>query len=574
MQLKKRKRYSYILITVACICMSTSIVFSEENAANGGTIQGKITDQNPQQSTIEGVKVNIIASDNKKYTVTTDTNGEYKIENLPAGLYTVFTDKQGYLPAFRKSVVVVDAEKTFVDLKMSNWIDNAKQTATHRTVLLLHNIIEIMSKRHNLDKTVVDALHRSIRESIDTAMKHDTKLSKFLINSYESNLDILERLWSQPEIKEIFTKHLSDAQLQDYNDFINTSRLEKQSIINLLIILLDQEVFLTADQRKSIAQLLHGKTDQLQLTLKYIMTLDSQEAIERISQRLVIPLNDVLTKTQMKLWHTMVDMNPNNKKKQHLQVFFDRTEANLKRTVNAGRMTEKEAAAQLDTLKKQLGLEPKSEKLTPQEYLKQFLETKLAAHIEMLAIQNKHASERLTLATQGVVQQYLETKDRMAMYRKEEAKISEALWTQEITPEQADKQLGELTEKLWGENIEYEETGEPYAVDIINHPLYQKAIKDVLSDDAYTQYIALQKERNSFHQQVYRDAAITYIDTQLILNDIQRKQVRTIASNLTVQTTGKDAPMDMFYQLYQRIDNDMLSPWQHKQFELIFGPGQ
>ena len=57
----------------------------------------------------------------------------------------------------------------------------------------------------------------------------------------------------------------------------------------------------------------------------------------------------------------------------------------------------------------------------------------------------------------------------MAMYREAEAKIMGALAARELTPEQADKKLGDLTEKLWGENIEYEETGEPYAVDITNH---------------------------------------------------------------------------------------------------------
>ncbi|MYF99584.1 carboxypeptidase regulatory-like domain-containing protein, partial [Candidatus Poribacteria bacterium] len=140
MQLNNFTRFSFLLIAIVYFSMFAYITFTEENAANGGTIQGRITDQTPEQNTIEGVKINIIASDNKTYTVKTDTNGEYKADNLPAGLYTVYSDKHGYISAVRKSVVVVDAEETFVDLKMFNWIDNAKQTAIQRTVFLLHHI--------------------------------------------------------------------------------------------------------------------------------------------------------------------------------------------------------------------------------------------------------------------------------------------------------------------------------------------------------------------------------------------------------------------------------------------------
>ena len=564
--------YSSMLIIVVCVGMSACLALAEENAVKGGTIRGKITDQTPKQNPIEGVKINIIASNKKGFTVKTDANGDYKCTNLPAGLYTVYSDKHGYITAFRKLVVVVDAEETFVDLKMFNWINPAKQTAKNRIVPLLHYVTENMAKRHNLDKTVVTALHQSISELIETAINHDSKLSDFLIKLNGSNLDVLEDLLLYPDIKEVFSKYLSDTQLQDYNDFINARlQREKQAVVNQLTVLLDQEVFLTVDQRKNIAQLLLGKTDKLKLTSINILRLDSQKAVDIVSQRLNITLNEVLTKTQIKIWDTLVDMYANDKKNQSLEMILARTKANIKKAVNDGRMTEKEAAAELDELKKQLGIRPKDEKSDPQEHMKQLLEAKLAAYIEMLGINSKHASQRLTSAGTGVVQQYLETKDRMAMYREAEAKIMKALAARELTPEQAHKQLGDLIEKIWGENITYEETGKPYATDIINHPLYQKAIKDVLSEDVQAQYTKLQAAKDSFHQQVFRETAVTVIDMQLLLNDSQRKQLGTIAANLTVQPSEEDAPMDMFYQLYQRIDQDMLSPWQHQQFELIFG---
>ena len=62
-----------------------------------------------------------------------------------------------------------------------------------------------MAKRHNLEKTVIDKLHQSTRELIETAKKQDSKLSNVLISQDRNNLDTLVRLIAFPEINEIFT---------------------------------------------------------------------------------------------------------------------------------------------------------------------------------------------------------------------------------------------------------------------------------------------------------------------------------------------------------------------------------
>ncbi len=567
-------RFSFVLTVIAFISMSACIAFTDDKAAEGGTIRGKITDTTPEQNPIEGVEVKIFTTDSKKkFTVKTDANGNYKCANLPAGIYNVYSKKEGYGDRFRISAVVVNGKNEIVDLKMFNFMNHARQRVKHRIMPLFHYVTENMVKHHDLDETVADALLQSIRKTFETAIKRHRTLSTYLVDVNDRNLDVLEGLLLHFDIKVIFTEHLTETQLQDYTDFINTRRhREKQAIAYQLTALFDQELCLTAEQRKYVVQLLHDKTDGLKLTSSNMLTLDSLKAADLVRHRSEISLNGILTKTQRKIWQALVNVDDDEKESR--KIFFARTEANIKKAVDDGRMTEEEAAAKLDELQKKLGIGPKDEKLESQERMKQFLEAKLTAHTEMLGKLNERASQRLTLAVKGVVQQYLETKERMAMYREAEAKIMGALAARELTPEQADKKLGDLTEKLWGENIEYEETGEPYAVDITNHPLYQEAIKDILSEDAYAQYTSRQAERDNFRQQASRDLAVALMDIRLLLNDAQRKQLETTAAQLTLPPLEGDAPMNMFYQLFQQVNHDMLSPWQRNELEIQHGAAE
>ena len=50
------------------------------------------------------------------------------------------------------------------------------------------------------------------------------------------------------------------------------------------------------------------------------------------------------------------------------------------------------------------------------------------------------------------------------------------------------------------------------------------------------------------------------MDIRLLLNDAQRKQLETTAAQLTLPPLEGDAPMNMFYQLFQQVNHDMLSP--------------
>ena len=74
------------------------------------------------------------------------------------------------------------------------------------------------------------------------------------------------------------------------------------------------------------------------------------------------------------------------------------------------------------------------------------------------------------------------------------------------------KRLDALMKELWDEHgtIRWDELGG----DITRHPLFQQAIKDVLSEEAFTQYTAHQAERDKWYQQALRDVAVASLGTQ------------------------------------------------------------
>ena len=63
---------------------------------------------------------------------------------------------------------------------------------------------------------------------------------------------------------------------------------------------------------------------------------------------------------------------------------------------------------------------------------------------------------------------------------------------------------GEITREEAAEKLEALRGGSH----ITNHPLYQQAIKDVLSEDAYMHYSEHQAERENLRQQALRDRIV------------------------------------------------------------------
>ncbi len=571
-------RFIYVLIAIVYISMSPCLAFAENDAAIGGTIRGQALEYHKTKSPIEGVVIKITSSDGKEFTVKTDANGEYKFTNLPAGNYTLKDHQEGFENKSgdsSQSVSVVNGGDHIVELKMVNWLNRVKGTVKSGILPLLDHVSENLAKRYGLDEAVVNTLRQSIRESIETAIKQRNNLSDFLVRWNNDSLDIFEELLLRQDIKTAFTKHLTETQLKD---FTNTSRhRKKQAYAHYSTALLDQELSLTASQRQKIVQLqLNTKEDESWLT--------------------------VLTETQKKIRQLTDEEN---------------TEASIKRQIHrtqnnivTGRVDAKIAASRLEELKK------KAEMLETPERTKYLAEAILTAHTEQLRDLNEHAAQQLILVTKEVAQKYSDAEKVMTLYRETEANLINAIEAKEKTPKQAVEELKNLSEKLWNEKAANGQSGVPsdntkllnfhfftrfiqiaahrralingivggkrgfnreiyiitelnYPIyDITYHPLYQQTLKDVLSEKKYAQYTSFQAERDKFHQQALRDLAAANLDTLLLLNDTQRKQLEKAAAQLTVSLLSENALRDMFDKLIGQIGKGILSRWQQEYLNL------
>ncbi|MDE0324820.1 MAG: hypothetical protein OXN27_12975 [Candidatus Poribacteria bacterium] len=165
-------------------------------------------------------------------------------------------------------------------------------------------------------------------------------------------------------------------------------------------------------------------------------------------------------------------------------------------------------------------------------------EAKLVAHTELLGTLDERAARRLALVAKGVAQQYTEAQDK----------------------------THDAMDELWGD--------EGTKIDITDHPMYQQAIKDVLSEEAFAQYSTYQAEREVWHQQVLRDVVVACMDTQLLLGDTQREALETAASQLIPGPLKEEKPAEfMFFQLFpQTVNFEILTLWQQNEFKRVFGP--
>ncbi len=299
---------------------------------------------------------------------------------------------------------------------------------------------------------------------------------------------------------------------------------DQQAVARYIAAWMGQELILTEDQRKNLEQSLLDATanESFLVSMRLFeidILIDILEALHLINEKLEISLDELLTEDQFYLLQGIV------------------------------------------TKKMEMG---KGNKVVVEFQLRSFAIAKLRAHADLLGPLNKEASRRLSAIEGVVVQQYIDAQntDPEATYRETATKLRQAVEAGEMTDKQVDERLDALMKELWDENgvIRWREPNG----DITRNPLFQKTIKDVLSEEAFAQYTAHQAERDKWHQQALRDVAVASLGTPLVLNDTQRKQLKAIAAELTVDLLKTDALLGMFYQLLQRTDRKMLSPWQQE----------
>lgn len=515
-------RFSFVLLIVTtCVSMFAVIGFAQNQEANGGTLRGTITDTTQAQNPIEGVTVKIIAQGGKEWTATTDANGEYKRANLPIGRYIIRLYKRGYNEQIAKPVTIVDDGDHLIHLKMLKK-DNTEKRFSEG---LIQHVAESIGERYNLKEPVVEALHQSILEALNTALEQMNRgVSAFAKTEQEGSIGLLTGLLSHPDCGAAFDRHLTETQLQDYIDFIKTLRQrDQQAVAQRIISWLDKELSLTADQRKNVEQLILSTTENESFPVAIsILEIDLRETVNLIHNRLEISLDGILSQAQSKIWQHLVN------------------------TTNWIRKSNGFIPSILDSQAWQLA------------------EAKLEVHTELLGPLDENASRYLAVATKGVLQQYFEARDKEAetMFHKVEAGLMRLVETGEMEREHVIEELNDMRRELGNEEGMIRRQL-PYG-DITKYPLYQQTIKDVLSKEAFRQYKEIQAERESFHLQVLRGLAVTSLSTQLILDGAQRQLLEATAAELTVDLLNVKAALYLSYQLLQGIDNKRLSPWQQE----------
>ena len=531
-------RFSFVLLIVpVCISMFAVVGFAQNQAANGGTIQGQITDLTPTQNPIEGVEVMIVAQNSGKEFITkTDVDGNYEHVGLPVGHYLINISKEEYNERTGQPVTVVDGGKHFVPLKMIRKGDiepffevrrdeRMKVVIKQRIVALIQRVAESVGKRYALEETVINAFHQSFLNSIGSTLKQDDGLSVFARAVEQGNMSLLGLLLAHPGCKAAFAKHLSEGQLQDYLEFTEAREVrDQQAVAQWIIVALDQELSLRADQREKVVQsLLDTAKSGLFPNAMNALWLSPQQAAQLVHYRLKVSLDGVLSATQSKVWQGLVNANTNIER-----VFV---------------------------------VDP---------------EAKLAAHIELLGSLDERAAQRLALVTKGVVQGHIEARDeaREAILQKSEKQLMKAVEAGVMTRKQAAVRLQAMLKDLQDEDRINSRRGETSASDITRDDLYQQTIKDVLSAEAFARYSEHQAEREALRHQALRDVAVACMDTQMLLDDIQREQLETAALRLVpVPYSGLKPAVFMFFQLFRREKNfEMLTPWQQGEFERVFEP--
>ena len=501
-------RLIFMLIAVACIGMFSGITFAQDNPVNGGTIRGAISDLTQGQKPIEGVEVKIVTQNGTEYTI----KGDHRIP-----------------------------------IKMVKKIDIGQ----HRIKSLLQRVGESTIQRYKLSEPNIEVLSQSVLEVANTSLD----AHEFALIKSGSNAAILELLLSHPDTKAAFAKHLNETQLVDYINF-NKARQQRDRLAaaQIMTAVLDQVLSLTTDQRKNVERVLFDGMSKAQLTPTNILWDGGPHlqlhytVVYALHRELNVSLDEILTETQAKVWQGMIKRE---KIKREGEVGFEVLK------LKTEEIKEKEVDDEYDVTTSQLW---------------QLTEAILTTHTELLSPLHEHTSQRLTLVTKGVVQQYFETRnntqdDDFETIPETLGELMNAYEAGKITREEALRKLNTVREELWDQRAANIQSGKAEVYDITDHPLYQQTIKEVLSEDAFIQYNERQIERKTFSQQSLRDLTVGFVDVYLLLDDTQRKHFEGIAAQLTPPLLLKEGLIIMLFELFLSIDREMLSPWQLGELE-------
>ena len=524
---------------------SLDIALAEENQANkGATIRGEVLEATPEQNPLERVKVTLVSGkDDKLQTTLTDKNGEYKFTGLPEGPYIISVSKEGYGDQVGVPKVVAAGGEIYETIKMRQLRGGLHGDFNQG---MLQHIAESIGKRYKLDTPIIQELNKSIQNAHSTVFKEQVlEMKEYPEVDQFGRLGLVIAMLTHPVSKAALTKHISETQLQDYTNFIMDRRLKiNQAVAQVITAYLDQELSLTLNQRNNLSKLLLEKMgEQNRLPILVVTDEPMQKGIVKlIHDELKISLDSILSETQSKIWSDIVTQkySPN--------IIVPIDQHGLK--VN------------LDQL-----LIKNNEDITKSNEW-DLAEAKLMAHTQLLGELNESAIKRLKVVTKGVIQHFVGMEKPLILDRPkpnvEFNKLFLAYLDGSITREQAIKKLEVMRKDLFTKRKTVKQWEDTHYHNITDHPLYQQAIEDVLSEDAYLRYKNIQKERETYRIQAVRDLLVSVFDIMLLLNDPQWKHVKMATQHFTIPMLRFEGLQIMLMELFIMIDKDMLTPWQQR----------
>ncbi|MGH9932976.1 MAG: carboxypeptidase regulatory-like domain-containing protein [Pyrinomonadaceae bacterium] len=109
---KRNRRITGLLVLLVTLTIPLIVAYGA-----GGRIEGKVTD--PKGAAVAGASVKITDETSKQeFTGVTDQQGRYKIEGLPAGVYTVVISAPGFNDARKEAVTVAEGASVPLDLRL------------------------------------------------------------------------------------------------------------------------------------------------------------------------------------------------------------------------------------------------------------------------------------------------------------------------------------------------------------------------------------------------------------------------------------------------------------------------
>src|SRR6266550_6300900 len=110
----KQRRLRILLLVLSLVLLALPLVIAH---GAGGRIEGKVTD--PNGAAVAGAIVTVTDPvSNQNFRATTDSEGRYKVEGVPAGTYLVVVSAKGFSEGRRDEIKVQDGAVATVDLKL------------------------------------------------------------------------------------------------------------------------------------------------------------------------------------------------------------------------------------------------------------------------------------------------------------------------------------------------------------------------------------------------------------------------------------------------------------------------